>query len=289
MKIAIAFILTMFTHQLCFSQKSPNKEEWLPLFNGKDLKDWDIKITGYNLNENFGNTFRVENGLLKVSYDQYDKFTSQFGHIYYKQPFSYYKLRVEYRFLGEQTKGGPSWDECNSGIMLHSQAARTLAKDQGFPVSLEFQLLGGLGKGPRTTGNLCTPGTYVQMGGKDTMAHCINSSSKTYDGDQWVTVEAVVFGDSVIHHIVEGDTVLTYQHPKIGESDTQSQKYYPDEWQKKLGTPLKEGYIALKAESHPLEFRNVELLNLKGCMNPKCSNYKSYYIVAGDCNCIKKH
>lgn len=271
------------------SQKKSNKEEWIQLFNGKDLNDWDTKITGYELNENFGNTFRVEDGLLKVRYDQYEKFTRQFGHIYYKQPFSYYKVRIEYRFVGEQAKGGAPGNERNSGVMLHSQAPQTITKNQLFPISLEFQFLGGLGKGPRPTGSLCTPGTYVEMNGKDTMAHCINSSSKTYDGNQWVRVEAVVLGDSIIHHIVEGDTVLTYQQPKIGETDPRYKTaFLNEEWQSKIGSPLKEGYIALQAESHPIEFRKVELLNLKGCMNPKCEYYKSYYIVQGDCECQSK-
>lgn len=272
-----------------FSKNSFNKEEWIQLFNGKDLTGWDIKITGYDLNENFANTFRVEEGMLKVSYDQYQQFGNRFGHLYYKQPFSYYKIRVEYRFVGEQLKGAPSYTERNSGVMLHSQSAKTLTKDQLFPVSLEFQLLGGLGKGPRTNGNLCTPGTYVEMNGKDTMAHCINSSSKTLDGDKWVTVEAVVLGDSIIHHIVQGDSVLSYQHPKIGEAAGYFQKaFLNDEWQKKADTPLKEGYIALQAESHPIHFRKVELLNLKGCMNSQCPKYKSYYLVAGECDCKVK-
>jgi hypothetical protein len=286
MKITITIIVLMFSFQLGFPQNKSDKEDWLQLFNGKDLKDWNIKITGSDLDDNVGNTFRVEDGLLKVSYDQYEKFSNKFGHIYYKQPFSYYKLRIEYRFVGEQVKGGPPWNIRNSGVMLHSQAAETLTKNQFFPVSLEFQFLGGLGKGPRSTGNLCTPGTYVQMEGKDTMAHCINSSSKTYDGNQWVTAEAMVMGDSVIHHIIEEDTVLTYQHPRIGETDPRyKMAFLNDEWQKKAGTPLKEGYIALQAESHPVEFRKVELLNLKGCMNQKCPEYKSYYIVPLDCDC----
>jgi hypothetical protein len=266
--------------------QNKNKEEWIQLFNGKDLKEWDIKITGYDLNDNYKNTFRVENGVLIVSYDQYQEFNNAFGHMYYKQPYSFYKVRVEYRFVGEQLKGGALWNVRNSGVMLHSQSAASLTKSQAFPVSLEMQLLGGLGKGPRTTANLCTPGTYVEMGGKANMMHCINSSSKTYDGDQWVTAEAIVLGDSVIYHLVDGDTVLAYQHPKIGETDAQSiQNFLNDEWKKKSGTPLKEGYIALQAESHPIEFRKVELLNLKGCMNPKCPKYRSYFVAAGECDC----
>jgi hypothetical protein len=273
-----------------FSQKAADKEEWIQLFNGRDLSGWDIKITGHDLNDNFGNTFRVEDGLLKVSYDRYDKFNDQFGHIYYNQPFSHYKVRVEYRFVGEQLQGGAEWNVRNSGVMLHSQSARSLGKDQAFPVSLEMQLLGGLGTGPRTTANLCTPGTYVEMDGKVTMQHCINSTSNTYDGDQWVTVEAIVLGDSIIHHLVDGKIVLTYYHPKVGETDTSSIKYFlvTDEMRSRSGQPLKDGYVALQAESHPIQFKTVELLNLKGCMNPKCKHYRSYFVEPGECACKGK-
>lgn len=288
MKPLLALIF-LFSQQRSFSQNNADKEEWIQLFNGKDLSGWDIKLTKHDLNDNFANTFRVEDGLLKVSYDGYQTFDDQFGHMYYKQPFSYYKIRFEYRFVGEQLKGGASWNVRNSGVMMHSQSAQSLIKDQAFPVSLEFQLLGGLGKGPRTTGNLCTPGTYVEMNAKDNFTHCINSSSHTYDGDQWVSAEAVVLGDSVIYHIVQGDTVLHYEHPKVGEGDSATRKFFlPDEWVKTNGTPLKEGYIALQAESHPIHFRKVELLNLKGCMNPKCPKYKSYYVAQGNCDCKTK-
>ena len=284
-KLICLLVLVEFD-ALC--QEKPDKEEWIQLFNGNDLTGWDIKITGHELNANFANTFRVEDGILKVSYDGYETFTSQYGHLYYKQPFSYYKIRFEYRFVEEQLTGGAAWNVRNSGVMLHSQSAHSLTKDQGFPVSLEFQLLGGLGEGPRTTGNLCTPGTYVEMNDKVDMTHCFNSSSKTYDGDQWVKAEAVVLGDSVIYHLVEGDTVLHYQHPKIGEEDQMKTYFLPGEWVKKAGMPLKEGYIALQAESHPIHFRTVELLNLKGCMNPKCPKYRRYYVAQGECECKKK-
>lgn len=282
----LCFLLTCLS--MAKAQTNASKEEWLPLFNGKDLSGWNIKITGYDLNENFGNTFRVENGILKISYDQYTKFDNKFGHMYYKQPFSYYKLRFEYRFTGEQLTGGADWNVRNSGIMFHSQSAKSLTKNQEFPVSLEVQLLGGLNQGERTTANLCTPGTEIEMNGKLTTQHCINSSSKTYDGDQWVTVEALVLGDSLVEHLVEGKVVLAYQKPRVGETGGSAPQFLNEEWVKKSGTPLKEGYIAVQAESHPIEFRKVELLNLKGCRNPKCTHYKSYYVADGPCECKKK-
>jgi hypothetical protein len=232
--------------------------QWKQLFNGKDFSGWDIKISGFPLNENYKDIFSVKDGILKVSYSKLDSFRGEFGHIFYKQKFSHYKLRVEYRFTGEQCPGGPGWAIRNSGAMLHSQSAESMGLDQDFPVSIEAQFLGGLGQGERTTANVCTPGTDIDINGIAVEGHCTNSSSKTYDGDQWVTVEMIVWGDSIFHHVIEGDTVLTYSRPRIGP-DMRPEPYpVPD------GTLLKEGYIALQAESHNVEFRKVELLDLSG-------------------------
>jgi Domain of Unknown Function (DUF1080) len=262
-------------------KNDPDKKEWTQLFNGKDLKDWDVKIAGYDLNDNFGNTFRVENGVMKVAYDKYDTYNNRFGHIFYREKFSHYIIAVEYRFLGEQVAGAPNWALRNSGIMVHSQSASSMLKQQDFPISIEVQLLGGTGKGPRTTANLCTPGTNVVMDGKLITQHCINSSSKTYDGEQWVRAEVEVLGDSRIKHMVEGQTVLTYDKPQIGDGAVSNF----DEKVKKDGTLLSEGYISLQSESHPIEFRKVELLNLAGCTDTKASNYKSYFVKSDNSKC----
>jgi hypothetical protein len=267
---------------LLLVQNSPApRGDWVQLFNGRNLDGWDIKITGHNLNDNFGKTFRVEGGLLKVRYDQYASFDNSFGHIFYREPFSYYIIAVEYRFVGEQVRGGPDWALRNSGIMIHAQSARSMAKGQDFPISIEVQLLGGGGTGERSTANLCTPGTHVVMDGKLFTPHCVNSRSKTYHGEQWVRVEAQVFGDSLIRHIVNGDTVLEYSKPQIGGEVVNGF----DPAVKQDGKLLTGGYIALQSESHPLDFRKVEILNLVGCMDPKASNYKSYYVKSDPSAC----
>ena len=103
---------------------------------------------GYDLDDNFGNTFRVVNGAIQVGYEKYDKFNERFGHIFYKDKFSYYNLVVEYRFIGEQSNEGPAWATRNSGAMLHCLDPKTMGKDQDFPISIEAQFLGGLGKRP---------------------------------------------------------------------------------------------------------------------------------------------
>jgi len=232
------------------------REEWIPLFNGKDLSGWDIKISGYPLNENYMDIFRVEDSILKVSYDKLDSFRGEFGHLFYREKFSHYKLRVEYRFTGEQRPGGPEWAIRNSGAMLHSQSAASMQLNQDFPVSIEAQFLGGLGEGNRPTANVCTPGTDIDMLGAQVTDHCTQSRSATFLGDQWVTVELVVRGDSIIHHVIGTDTVLTYTRPRVGI------EMAPEGYPVPAGTLLNEGYIALQAESHNVEFRKVELLKI---------------------------
>jgi hypothetical protein len=201
----------------------------------------------------------VEDGVLKVAYDKYDNFNNQFGHLFYKEPFSHYRLRVEYRFVGEQAPGGPGWAVRNSGVMVHGQTPETMSKDQEFPASIEVQLLGGSGTGQRTTANLCTPGTNVVMEGELITRHCTNSKSKTYHGDQWVTVEIEVHGNRLMKHLVEGEPVLEYAQPQLDERDADARKLLAAGAEKMLAG----GTISLQSESHPVEFRKVELLKLE--------------------------
>ncbi len=277
------FLLFLFSVIFFFSCNNydPNKEEWLPLFNGENLNNWDVKIRGYELNDNFGETFYVENSVIKIKYEAYDTFNYRYGHIIHKNKYSHYKLKIEYRFVGEQASGGEGWALRNSGVMLHSQSAASMAKDQDFPISIEAQFLGGNGEGDRPTANLCTPGTHVYMSDTLFTNHCINSTSKTYHGEQWVATEFIVLGDSLIQHFVESELVMEYTKPQIGGGVVHDF----DEKIKIDGRPLTEGYIALQSESHPVEFRKVELLDLCGCMDKKASNYKSYNVQADNSKC----
>src|SRR3954454_8667971 len=263
-------------------QAAADPKDWIQLFNGKNLDAWVPKIRGYALGENFGDTFGVQNGLLRVSYEKYPKFEDRFGHLFYqRQKFSYYRISAEYRFVGDQVPGGPDWAFRNNGLMLHCQAPDTMGKDQDFPISVELQLLGGRPTGERSTANVCTPGTEIFMNGAMVKPHCTNSSSETYRGDRWVRVEVEVRGAEHITHMVEGKTVLEYDKPQIGGANVANY----DPAVKKDGQPLGEGYIAIQAESAPTEFRKIEVLNLSGCMNPKASNYKPYYIHRDDAAC----
>jgi hypothetical protein len=262
MRLLALLILGLLSLPSC-SSVPPSREtstsKWIKLFNGKDLTDWFVKIQHHEVNENFGHTFRAEDGIIKVRYDQYGDFNDQFGHLYYKIPFSYYHLKLEYRFVGALQQGAPSYTLRNSGVMFHSQDPRTMPKEQDWPISVEFQFLGGLGDGkPRPTGNMCSPGTHIVYQGKLDERHCIDSASKTYDGNQWVKAELIVLGDSCITHIINGDTVLRYSKPQIGGEVVN--RFDPA--MKQDGKILKSGFIALQSEGQPVDFRNIEIKEL---------------------------
>jgi hypothetical protein len=250
--------LLVYSTWPALAQEEKTEGEWISLFNGKDLEGWTPKIRGADVGVNYGNTFRVENGVLKVAYDQYDQFEEKFGHLFYKDSFSHYVIRAEYRFVGEQCPGGPGWAIRNSGLMLHGQSPETMTKDQRFPVSIEVQLLGGSGSGNRPTANLCTPGTHVVMDGELIKRHCTSSTSKTFHGDQWVTVEVEVKGSEVFTHKINGETVLTYNKPQLDDTDEDAKRIIQGG-----NLLLESGTISLQSESHPVEYRKVELKVLK--------------------------
>ncbi len=253
----------------CNNETDIHQEEWVELFNQENLDGWDIKIRGYELNDNYGETFRVDDGLMKVRYDQYDTFDDRFGHIFYENSFSHYRLEVEYRFVGEQVEGGADWAYRNNGIMYHSQSAASMDLDQDFPTSIEFQLLGGDGENERPNGSVCTPGTHVVIDSELQTDHCVDSGGPTHHDDQWVTAELVAHGDEHIQHIFNGEVVMEYSGTQLED-----------------GTPLDEGYIALQSESHPTDIRSVRILNLTGCMDTDADNYKSYYVNPDLDSCI---
>ena len=257
--LIVLVLSSFFNCKKNISNKTESDNKWKSLFNGENLDDWIVKINGYELHDNHLNTFRVENGSIKVSYDQYDNFTDEFGNLFYKTPFTNYRLKLEYRFLGEQVNGGQAWAEKNSGIMIHSQAPETMLLNQGFPLSLEFQLLGGVENGvQRPSGNLCTPATHVEMKGEKITEHCIMAESKTYYGEEWIEAEVIVDENSITHFI-GGELAISYSKPSIGGEYLDSAS---EDIQAKDGEALTNGYISLQSESHPVEFRKIQILEL---------------------------
>jgi hypothetical protein len=230
-------------------------DEWHSLFNGKDLSGWTVKIAKHAVGENYANTFRVEDGVLKVGYDKYGKFDGQFGHLYSNQPYSNYILRLEYKIGGSAIADSPPWAKLNSGVMVHSQSPLSMRVEQAFPVSMEFQFLSVGATAGRQTGNVCTPGTNLEMKGKVLEDHIIDSSSKLFPLDEWVTAEIEVRGNDEIIHRINGVEVLRYQHPQLDPRDADAQALIA------AGAPLQLafGHIALQAESQPIWFRNIRI------------------------------
>lgn len=240
---------------------SADEPKWVSLFNGKDLTGWTIKIAKRPLGENFANTFRVEEGILKVSYDGYDKFDEQFGHLFTNLAYSHYILRLEYRFTGTMIPDAPKYVNLNSGVMLHAQPPQSMRFDQGFPASLEMQFLADEGKGARSTANLCTPGTHVEMGGQLITKHIVKSSAPTFPAEQWVRAEVEVRGNDEIIHRINGVEVLRYQRPQLDPTNNNAPA--TDQIEAGGNVMLSYGHIALQAEGQPVWFRKIELMSLE--------------------------
>jgi len=234
-------LLTAALPGIAFAQS--DSEQWIRLFNGEDLQNWIPKFTGHELGVNYRDTFRVEDGVFKVSYDNWPDFDGEFGHIFYDESFSHYRLLVEYRFAGEQVNNGPDWAYRNNGVMLHGQSPQSMTLDQEFPASIEVQLLGGNGVDERPTANVCSPGTHYVRDGELVTQHCINSSSATYHGDQWVTLEVEVRGDEVIRHVVNGELVFEYSKTQLDQGDPDAQKLISQGQPVAVGS----GYISMQS------------------------------------------
>ncbi len=275
--LAVLIALLVLPQSAPADWRTAPQTDWQAIFNGRNLDGWVVKFAHHELGDNYADTFRVEQGAIRVMYDKYGEFGARFGHLFYKQKLSHYVLALEYRFFGEQARGGPGYARLNSGVMVHSQAPETILKDQDWPISVEAQFLAG----NRTTMNVCTPGTEIVMKGAMVKAHCVNSTSRLYGDEGWVAVEVEVLGAERVRHLIGGQVVLQYEHPTIGGGVATGF----DPAIKKDGAVLADGYIGLQAESQPVEFRNIRLLNLSGCMNPASPAYRPYFVHRDDSRC----
>lgn len=240
-----------------------NAETWRPIFNGRDLTGWVPKVNHRPLGENWRDTFRVEDGVLKVRYGDYEVFKDEFAHLIYRTPLSNYRLRLEYRFTAPATPGAPAWAIRNSGVMLHGQPPGTMALDQSFPVSVEAQFLGGAPGETRPTGNVCTPGVTITLAGAPRKEHCLNAASPTYPEGEWVRFEAEVHGGRLIRHIVNGAVVMEYTDVRLAPDEYAGLSADAPALAAKGPALLEAGHISLQGEGHPVEFRNIEVMELR--------------------------
>lgn len=252
----LSFLL-LFMLACTAAKKGAEKQEsknWVRLFNGKNLDGWTPKFAGYKAGENFNNTFRVADGILQVRYDQYQQFNNTFGALYYNKKFTNYRLKVEYRFVGDTTKGAPSWGFRDGGIQYHCQPPATMLLGQAFPVCLEYNLHGGDGTGERPTGEICANGIYVEIAGKRNASYCtLPNVKRTFVGDDWITAEIDV-RDSVITHFVNGEKILEFRNPRFDSAHALGKTFIIDG-----NNTVKDGYISLQSNSHPMDFRKIEI------------------------------
>ena len=229
----------------------PAEPAWTPIFDGETLDGWTAKIAGYPLGENFGDTYRVEDGAIAARFDAYgDDYADRYGNLIYETPYRHYRLRLEYRFTGEQVPGGEDWAYRNSGVLYHMQPPETIALDAGFPVSLEAQFLAEGAHAP-TTGNMCSIETSVAVDGARRHEHCLGGDVAARPMGEWVRFELEAAPGGVFRHHIDGELAFAFTDPLYDEAHPWAD-----------GMAVTGGHFALQAESHPVEFRNIEILVL---------------------------
>ena len=232
------------------------QDGWRPLFDGRSLDGWTVKIHGHEVGDNYRGTFSVADGAIRVSYGGYQTFDQRFGHLFYNTPFKAYRLRLSYRLLGPSLPDAPTWAHSNSGVMFHSQSPQSIPKDQLWPVSLEFQFLGRMTAEDRPTGAVCTPGTTVAVAGVRTHQHCIASTGPTIPNGTWTEAELEVTPAGEVTHRINGQVVHRYTAPELDPADATTAKLIAE---RGGALALDGGYIALQSEGHPVEFRDIRI------------------------------
>ncbi|HEA22978.1 MAG TPA: DUF1080 domain-containing protein [Pricia antarctica] len=238
------------------STETISNEKWIPLFNKKDLQGFTMKISGYPLGENFGNTFRVKDSILSIRYDGYgDDLQDRFGTLYFDKRLTNYRLKIEYRFVGETAAGAPEWGYRDSGIQFHGQPPETQGLNQPFPICLEYNLHGGNGTDERPVGAACANGMFFEIDGKKNTTTCVQPTiAKTFHGDQWVTAELDIKNGKITHY-VNGIEILSYANPTY-DPDNETAKTLMEN----NDTTVKGGYLSFQSNSHPIDFRKIEFI-----------------------------
>jgi hypothetical protein len=256
MRVAVALSLAV---ALMAAPADAKTGKWKRIFDGRSLKGWTPKVTGAAAGVNLGNSFTVANGAIQVTYDGWQRFDGRFGHLAYNKPFSAFRLRFQYRFFGKTLPDVEDWQHSNSGAMLLAQSPWSMTRDQKFPVSLEAQLLGAERPNPQPSGNLCTPGTNVVIDGKLETEHCILSTSPILANNHWISAEFEVTKDGKVTHFINGKPVFHYSDPQYDPTDADAKPLIAA-----AGGALavRKGYIYLQSEGHPVEFRNIEVMEL---------------------------
>lgn len=232
------------------------------IFDGKSLKGWVLKTTKYPLGENPHDMLTARDGVMRFSFDGFERFNGEYAVVYYDKPLRNYILQLDYRFAGRQAPGAPAWAKRNSGVMLFAQPPQTMTLNQSYPISVEDQLLGGLDNGSRQTLAVCMVDITVVINGAKPTGHCTPDVATrppatppplpTFDGDQWVKLRIEV-KSGVAKSYANGILFNTISEPHVDA---------PHPWLSSQDAAAQPSYFALQGESDEVEFRNIELAEL---------------------------
>ena len=282
-------LLLLFAFVPCLGSTPIHAQQWVPLFNGGDLTGWTPKFTGYVAGENFKKYLSAwKDGFAeKLFYDQYtesDPMDREFGHLFYEQPFSHFRLRAEYRFIDGFVPGALGWMRKKQWHHVFTpKPAETMELDQEFPVALEFELLGGFKTGAhRPTGALCTINTVARVDGSALRNNCFFPDSETYRDDSWVTVELEVHGSQLMRHYVNGELVMEYSDSEYDPRNPHALALAGDN-----GLSLGSGYIGIQAEGNETQFRLIEIMDLDPNANAQPIDGRLQWRWSGGCGRLR--
>ncbi|MFT4734662.1 MAG: hypothetical protein ACI9DJ_000951 [Algoriphagus sp.] len=252
-KILTLILASLLLACIALKSKIDDPMKWVSLFNGENLEGWQIKIAGHELDVNIHETFRVEEGMLKIRYDKYDNYGTQYGAIYTDKAYSNYRLRMEYRFTGDTAVGSPGWGYRDSGVQYHCQDPKTIEVDQSFPFSLEYNLHGGDENNERPTGQICANGTLITLDGEVVKGCQQPNPAVVIKGDDWAILEIDVQG-AKIKQFINGVEVLSFSNPRLDPEHAVAKTFI------KQNEMLTNGFISLQSNSHPIDFRKIEIM-----------------------------
>lgn len=231
--------------------------QWRDLFNGKDLKNWQVAIAGQEPGKDPDQLVQVRDGNIHMYADTDENANVPFGVIVHEEEFSHYHLSLEYRWTGK--KFAPRKEAIrDAGLLYHSTETNMV-----WPESVEYQIqegdtgdivfirTGGFTwmhpnpeKAPEGQGK---PGLLPEHGG-----YLMPRVTNTWDyigrfpvldrNEGWNQVEILVRGADYAEHMVNGKT-------KARLFDLQNQD----------GSPRSKGKISLQLEGAEIEYRNIRI------------------------------
>lgn len=240
---------------------------WRPLFDGKTLNGWTTKLVGYPAGQDRLQTFRVKDGVLYISYDQYEgDLKGRVAHLFTRESFRAYRLSLDYRFVGDEFPNSPRPvnPPVNNGVLFHAESAEQMELNQPYPISVEAQLVGPDPQGtPRTTGNFCE--RAMKMFRQDKlMPHCILSDAVPSPLGAWIHFDLEVTADGRVTEFINGKPVVHVDRIELNPDRTDTRLPVHSSIAAAGGKLLVTGgHIALQSEGHPTEFRNIRILSLE--------------------------